>query len=204
MGQALDFMTGVGPVTKAQLREGLKLELSDDALLVSDANAMCYHFAAEASITHEAMISLRVLTLTRPSTYRSSVLSQPPAPVAVTVSRRPHAVYPTTSAGGAPWAPIARLPAGLVAGGYRLFLLNGDIVIKKGRMGVPYGLLSHDNAGALLNAPMPWTRPCLHQCTAQPGPSWHRGAAFRAAGSPTRGSPRHRWGDRWRWRRHSR
>ena len=93
MGQALDFMTGVGPVTKAQLREGLQLELSDDALLVSDANAMCYHFAAEASITHESMISLRVLTLTRPSTYRSSVLSQPPAPVAVTVSRRGHTLF---------------------------------------------------------------------------------------------------------------
>jgi len=55
MGQTLDFVTGTGPVTKAQLSKYLQPVLYDDALLVSDANATYHYFAAEAGITHEAV-----------------------------------------------------------------------------------------------------------------------------------------------------
>lgn len=55
MGQTLDFVTGTGPVTKAQLRECLQPVLYGDALLVSDANATHHYFAAEADITHEVV-----------------------------------------------------------------------------------------------------------------------------------------------------
>jgi len=57
-GQTLDFVTGRGPVSKAQLHECLPPVLDDDALLVSDSNAVYHYFAAEAGITHEA-INLR-------------------------------------------------------------------------------------------------------------------------------------------------
>ena len=57
-GQTLDFVTGRGPVNKAQLHECLPPVLDDDALLVSDSNAVYHYFAVEAGITHEA-INLR-------------------------------------------------------------------------------------------------------------------------------------------------
>jgi hypothetical protein len=57
-GQTLDFVTGRGPVSKAQLHECLPPVLDDDALLVSDSNAVYHYFALEAGITHEA-INLR-------------------------------------------------------------------------------------------------------------------------------------------------
>lgn len=55
MGQTLDFVTGNGAVSKAQLPEHLQPVLYDDALLVSDANATYRYFAAEAGITHECV-----------------------------------------------------------------------------------------------------------------------------------------------------
>lgn len=57
-GQTLDFVTGRGPVSKAQLHECLSPVLDEDALLVSDSNAVYHYFALEAGITHEA-INLR-------------------------------------------------------------------------------------------------------------------------------------------------
>lgn len=55
MGHTLDFVTGNGPITKAQLRDCLPPVLDEDTLLVSDANATYHSFAAEAGICHEAV-----------------------------------------------------------------------------------------------------------------------------------------------------
>jgi transposase-like protein len=54
-GQTLDFVTGRGPVNKAQLHQYLPPVLDDDALLVSDSNAAYHYFALEAGITHETV-----------------------------------------------------------------------------------------------------------------------------------------------------
>jgi transposase-like protein len=54
-GQTLDFVTGNGPVTKAQLHEHLPPALDPDVLLVTDANAAYRYFAREAGISHEAV-----------------------------------------------------------------------------------------------------------------------------------------------------
>jgi transposase-like protein len=54
-GQTLDFHTGRGQVTVAQLHKCLKPVLPTDVLLISDS-AMAYrHFAEQAGITHEAV-----------------------------------------------------------------------------------------------------------------------------------------------------
>jgi hypothetical protein len=52
-GQTLDFVTGKGPVTKAQLHRHLPPVLDHDVLLVTDANAAYRYFAREAGISHE-------------------------------------------------------------------------------------------------------------------------------------------------------
>ena len=57
-GQTLDFVTGRGPVTKAQLKRCLPPVLDKDVLLVSDSNAAYRYFALEEGITHRA-INLR-------------------------------------------------------------------------------------------------------------------------------------------------
>lgn len=57
-GQTLDFITGRGPVTKAQLKEYLPPVVDRDALLVSDANASYKFFAREVGMSHRA-INLR-------------------------------------------------------------------------------------------------------------------------------------------------
>ena len=54
-GRTLDFHTGQGQVTAAQLQEHLKPVLADDVLLISDSAAAYRHFAAQAGITHEAV-----------------------------------------------------------------------------------------------------------------------------------------------------
>jgi len=54
-GKTLDFVTGKGPVTKAQLKRCLPPVIDRDALLVSDANAAYRHFAREAGISHQAV-----------------------------------------------------------------------------------------------------------------------------------------------------
>ena len=54
-GRTLDFHTGQGQVTAAQLHEHLKPVLADDVLLISDSAAAYRHFAAQAGITHEAV-----------------------------------------------------------------------------------------------------------------------------------------------------
>ena len=54
-GQTLDFVTGKGPVSKAQLHECLPSVLDEDVLLVSDANASYRYFAQEEGISHEAV-----------------------------------------------------------------------------------------------------------------------------------------------------
>lgn len=54
-GQTLDFVTGRGPVTKAQLKRCLPAVLDNDVLLVSDSNAAYRYFAQEEHITHRAV-----------------------------------------------------------------------------------------------------------------------------------------------------
>ena len=55
IGRTLDFVTGRGPVSKAQLRRCLSPVLDEDVLLVSDGNASYRYFARDAGITHEAV-----------------------------------------------------------------------------------------------------------------------------------------------------
>jgi transposase-like protein len=54
-GQTLDFHTGRGQVTAAQLHQCLKPVLPADVLLISDGAWSYRHFAAQAGITHEAV-----------------------------------------------------------------------------------------------------------------------------------------------------
>jgi transposase-like protein len=54
-GQTLDFHTGRGPVSAAQLHACLRPVLPDDVLLISDADYAYRHFAREAHITHETV-----------------------------------------------------------------------------------------------------------------------------------------------------
>jgi len=54
-GQTLDFHTGRGQVTAAQLAACLSPVLAPDALLISDAAAAYRRFCADAGITHEAI-----------------------------------------------------------------------------------------------------------------------------------------------------
>jgi transposase-like protein len=54
-GQTLDFHTGRGQVTAAQLHGCLKPVLPADVLLISDGAVVYRHFAAQAGITHEAV-----------------------------------------------------------------------------------------------------------------------------------------------------
>ena len=54
-GQTLDFHTGRGPVSAAQLREHLRPVLPNDVLLISDSAAAYRKFAKEAGITHEVV-----------------------------------------------------------------------------------------------------------------------------------------------------
>ena len=54
-GQTLDFHTGRGPVTVAQLKTCLRPVLPADVLLVSDAAAAYRTFARNIGITHEAV-----------------------------------------------------------------------------------------------------------------------------------------------------
>ena len=54
-GQTLDFHTGRGQVTAAQLANCLLPVLTPDALLISDAAAVYRRFCADAGITHEAV-----------------------------------------------------------------------------------------------------------------------------------------------------
>ncbi|KQV34524.1 hypothetical protein ASC93_24770 [Massilia sp. Root335] len=54
-GQTLDFHTGRGQVTAAQLHACLKPVLPADVLLISDGAAAYRRFAVQAQITHEAV-----------------------------------------------------------------------------------------------------------------------------------------------------
>jgi transposase-like protein len=54
-GQTLDFHTGRGPVTAAQLHVCLRPVLSADVLLISDGAVAYHRFATQAAITHEAV-----------------------------------------------------------------------------------------------------------------------------------------------------
>ena len=54
-GLTLDFHTGRGQVTAAQLRDCLRPVLPSDVLLISDSAAAYASFAAAAGITHEAI-----------------------------------------------------------------------------------------------------------------------------------------------------
>jgi transposase-like protein len=54
-GQTLDFHTGRGPVSAAQLHACLRPVLPDDVLLISDAARAYRCFARKAHITHEAV-----------------------------------------------------------------------------------------------------------------------------------------------------
>ena len=52
-GQTWDFVTGTGPVTKAQLHHCLPPILAPDTLLVTDANQAYRAFAKEAGVAHD-------------------------------------------------------------------------------------------------------------------------------------------------------
>jgi hypothetical protein len=54
-GNTLDFHTGRGQVTVAQLHRCLKPVLPADVLLISDSAVAYRHFAEQAGITHEAV-----------------------------------------------------------------------------------------------------------------------------------------------------
>ncbi|MGZ3183365.1 MAG: IS1595 family transposase [Telluria sp.] len=54
-GKTLDFITGKGPVRKAQLAECLPPVLADDTLLVTDSNSSYRFFAKDLGISHEAI-----------------------------------------------------------------------------------------------------------------------------------------------------
>lgn len=54
-GQTVDFIAGLGPVTKVQLKRGLAPILDQDALLVTDSNASYRFFAKECGISHQAV-----------------------------------------------------------------------------------------------------------------------------------------------------
>lgn len=55
MGNTLDFVTGRGPVFKAQLKRCLLPVLESAALPVSDGNASYRYFARDAEISHQAV-----------------------------------------------------------------------------------------------------------------------------------------------------
>jgi len=57
-GQTCDFVTGCGPVTKAQLLQHLPPKLASDTLLVTDANGAYRAFSKACGITH-ACVNLR-------------------------------------------------------------------------------------------------------------------------------------------------
>ncbi|WP_296950094.1 IS1595 family transposase [uncultured Massilia sp.] len=71
-GQTLDFHTGRGPVTAAQLERCLRPVLAPDVLLVSDAAQAYKTFAARAGITHEA-VNLRAGIRTRGAIHLQNV-----------------------------------------------------------------------------------------------------------------------------------
>ena len=61
-GQTLDWVTGAGQMSKAQLSGALQPVLARDALLVSDGNPTYRYFAQDAGISHDAInASVRVL-----------------------------------------------------------------------------------------------------------------------------------------------
>ena len=53
--QALDWVTGRGQMTKAELASALQPVLAKDALLVSDGNPTCRFFAQDAHLLHEVI-----------------------------------------------------------------------------------------------------------------------------------------------------
>ena len=54
-GQTLDWVTGRGQMSKAQLSSALQPVLAKDALLVSDGNPTYRYFAQDAGISHDAI-----------------------------------------------------------------------------------------------------------------------------------------------------
>lgn len=54
-GQTLDFITGKGPVTKAQLKRCLPGVIDKDVLLVTDSNASYRYFARDTGVSHKAI-----------------------------------------------------------------------------------------------------------------------------------------------------
>ena len=54
-GQTLDFVTGMGALTKAQLHRCLPPVMDQDVLLVTDGHAAYAAFAREAGISHQAV-----------------------------------------------------------------------------------------------------------------------------------------------------
>jgi transposase-like protein len=54
-GQTLDWVTGRGQMSKAQLSSALQPVLAKDALLVSDGNPTYRYFAQDAGISHDAV-----------------------------------------------------------------------------------------------------------------------------------------------------
>ena len=54
-GQTLDWVTGAGQMSKAQLSSALQPVLAKDALLVSDGNPTYRYFAQDAGISHDAI-----------------------------------------------------------------------------------------------------------------------------------------------------
>lgn len=55
IGKTLDCVTGLGPVSKVQLRRCLLPELAEDTPLVSHGNASYRYFARKMGFFHEAV-----------------------------------------------------------------------------------------------------------------------------------------------------
>ena len=69
-GQTWDFVTGRGPLTKAQLHMHLPAILTPDTLLVTDANKACRAFAEEAGVAHDFVNVSAIQAWNRPSPAR--------------------------------------------------------------------------------------------------------------------------------------
>ena len=71
-GQTLDFVTGMGALTKAQLHRCLPPVMDQDVLLVTDGHAAYAAFAREAGISHQA-VNLRAGMRVRGAAHMQNV-----------------------------------------------------------------------------------------------------------------------------------
>lgn len=112
-GQTLDFVTGKGSVTKAQLLACLPSVLDADILLVSDANTTYRYFGADIGITHES-VNLSAGVRVKGAFHVQNV-NATPITAACTSGSPAFTAWPpvtcrTTSAGDVHWTPTVCPP----------------------------------------------------------------------------------------------